>query len=295
MKKHPAMTREARRRRAASAWFLAPGALGVLVFFVLPFAVIVYYSLVDDPVGRQFVGLTNYKSLLQNAAFRLAVKNSLGFSALAVPLAVLLSLCLALALEKPVLGKSRLRAFFLSPLVVPVASVVLIWQVVFHENGALNSLLALFGAEGVDWMGSRWSVLVIALLFLWKNLGYNMVLFMAALSAIPREPLEAAMVDGAGRRVIFFRFKLRYLTPTLFFVLVMSLVNSFKVFREVYLLTGDYPYEGLYLLQHFMNNTFRSLDWQKLSAAAVLMLLAIALVIALLFWAEARAGKDLEQ
>ncbi len=269
--------------------------MGVLIFFVIPFGVIVYYSLVDTPIQQSYVGLDNYISLLENIAFRLAARNTLLFSGLAVPLAVVLSLGLAVLLEKKIPLKSQLRSCFLSPLVVPAASVVLIWQVIFHYNGALNSILSLFGLEAVDWLSSAYSIPVMAVLFLWKNLGYNMVLFMAALVNIPREPLEAAMIDGASARVIFFRFKLRYLSPTLIFVTIMSLVNSFKIFREIYLLTGDYPYESLYMLQHFMNNTFRSLDYQKLSSAAVVMLLVIAGVIAVLFALEKWLGRDLEQ
>jgi len=132
------------------------------------------------------------------------------------------------------------------------------------------------------------------LLFLWKNLGYNMILFMAALANIPRDLLEVADIEGASRWFRFWHIKLRFLSPTLLFVTILSLINSFKVFREVYLLTGDYPYEGLYMLQHFMNNTFGSLDYQKLSSAAVVMAIAISIIIALLFVVEGRFGKDVE-
>ena len=121
-----------------------------------------------------------------------------------------------------------------------------------------------------------------------------MILFMAALNDIPKELLEVADLDGAGALQKFFYIKLRYLSPAIFFVALMSLVNSFKVFREIYLLTGDHPVETLYMLQHFMNNTFKSLDYQKLSAAAVLMFIAMILIIGILFFLEDRFGKDLE-
>ena len=286
---------KARRAQLRSACFLAPSFLGVLVFFVIPFCVVIYYSLIDNPVHKSFVGLQNFAKLFQNTAFRQAAGNTLMFSLIAVPLALVLSLLLAVALEQQIPMKSRLRSFFLSPLVVPVASVVLIWQVIFHYNGALNGFLNSIGAASIDWLESGWSKLVIVILYLWKNLGYNMVLFMAALSNIPKDPLEAAAIDGAGEWTIFFRLKLRYLSPSIFFVLIISLINSFKVFREIYLLTGDYPYETLYMLQHFMNNTFRSLDYQKLAAAAVVMFLVMVVVIGILFFAEGRLGKDLEQ
>ncbi|MBS6367382.1 MAG: sugar ABC transporter permease, partial [Clostridiales bacterium] len=110
----------------------------------------------------------------------------------------------------------------------------------------------------------------------------------------PRELLEVAEVEGASKLHQFLHIKLRYLSPTVLFVTILSLINSFKVFREIYLLTGNYPYEGLYMLQHFMNNTFASLDYQKLSAAAVLMALVMVVIIALLFVIEDRFGKDVE-
>ena len=211
-----------------------------------------------------------------------------------MPLAVVLAMGLALMLECRIPGKSRFRTFFLSPMMVPVASVVLIWQVLFGYNGTINELVMLFGADRIDWLQSDYCQVVVLVLFLWKNLGYNMILFMAGLANIPKELLEVADVEGASESYKFFAIKLRYLSPTVLFVTILSLINSFKVFREVYLLTGDYPYEKLYMLQHFMNNTFRSLDYQKLSAAAVIMALAMVLLIAFLFWAEDKFGKDVE-
>ena len=190
--------------------------------------------------------------------------------------------------------KSKLRTFFLSPMMVPVASVVLIWQVLFNYNGTINEFLLLFGADKIDWLQSEYCQLVVLVLFLWKNLGYNMILFMSGLANIPKELLEVADVEGASSAYKFFAIKLRYLSPTILVVAILSLINSFKVFREVYLLTGDYPYEKLYMLQHFMNNTFRSLDYQKLSAAAVVMAIAMVVIIALLFIAEDWFGKDVE-
>jgi len=177
---------------------------------------------------------------------------------------------------------------------VPVASVVLIWQVLFHYNGAANEFLSLFGMQALDWLKSDHAQIVVILLFLWKNLGYNMILFMASLSNIPHDLLEVADIEGASPWYKFTRIKLRYLSPTILFVAILSLINSFKVFREIYLLTGSYPYESLYTLQHFMNNTFHALNYQKLSAAAVLMAIVMVVIIAILFIAEDRFGKDVE-
>ena len=277
-----------------SLCFLSPSLLGVGVFFIVPFGVVVYYSLIDGVGSKNFVFLQNFIKLFDNSAFLMAAKNTLSFSAVAVPLAVVLAMGLALMLECRIPLKSQFRTFFLSPMMVPVASVVLIWQVLFNYNGTINEFLMIFGADKIDWLQSDYCQIVVIILFLWKNLGYNMILFMAALSNIPGELLEVATIEGCGAWRKFVSIKLRYLSPTVLFVTILSLINSFKVFREVYLLTGDYPYEKLYMLQHFMNNTFRSLDYQKLSAAAVVMALVMVVLIALLFIAEDWFGKDVE-
>lgn len=278
-----------------SLCFLFPSLLGVGLFFILPFGVVVYYSLIDGVGSRNFVGLSNFIKLFNNSAFIMAAKNTLKFSFTAVPLAVALAMALALMLECRIPLKSQFRTFFLSPMMVPVASVVLIWQVLFNYNGTINEFLLLFGADKIDWLQSEYCQLVVLMLFLWKNLGYNMILFMSGLANIPKELLEVADVEGASSAYKFFAIKLRYLSPTILFVAILSLINSFKVFREVYLLTGDYPYEKLYMLQHFMNNTFRSLDYQKLSAAAILMSLVMIVIIGAMLIIDDKLGGELEE
>lgn len=282
------------KKKMISAAYLGPSVIGVMVFFVIPFCVIIYYSLVDNPINREFVFLQNFINILHNQAFLKAAKNTATFSLITVPLAVILSLGLALLLDEKIPYKSQFRTFFLSPMMVPVASVVLIWQVLFHYNGAVNGVLANFGIDKIDWLKSEYSQVVIGLLFLWKNLGYNMILFMAGIANISKELVEVARLETSNPWTIFVHIKLRYLSPTILFVTILSLINSFKVFREAYLMTGDYPYDSLYLLQNFMNNTFQSLDYQKLSAAAIIMAAVMVLIIGALFIAEERFGKDVE-
>ncbi len=288
------LTKSERRERWNTAWYMMPSLIGVLTFFLAPFCVVIYYALIDGVSSAQFVGFENFTKLFQNSAFRLALKNTGVFLVTAVPLVVLLALGLALLLDREVPGRSLFRTIFLSPMVVPAASVILIWQMLFDYHGVINDLTALLGFEPLEWLKSDYGYIVVVLLFLWKNIGYNMIMFMSALNAVPKELIEVAMLDGCGPVRRFISIKLRYLSSTISFVTIMSLINSFKVFREVYLLTGDYPYQSLYTLQHFMNNTFQSLDYQKLSAAAVLMALAMVIIIALLFFIEDRFGKDVE-
>ena len=282
------------RKRLSDLCFLFPSLAGVAIFFVIPFGVVFYYSVIDSPFNPEFVFLDNFNALLHNQAFLQAAGNTIHFSLLAVPLAVLLALIFAVILEQNIPGKSVFRTCFLTPLMVPTASVVLVWQVFFGFNGVINAFIQKFGGDKIDWFKSSHAQVVILILFIWKNLGYNMILFLAALSGIPKDHIEAASLDGANGWQTFWYIKLRYLSPTILFVAIMSLINSFKVFREVYLLTGDYPYDTLYMLQHFMNNMFKSMDYQKLSAAAVLMLLVMTVIIGGLFLLDEKIGKDVE-
>lgn len=286
-----ARLREMRRTR----WFFMPSLIGVSVFFLVPFLVVIYYSMVDNPVAGNFVGLSNFIALLKNMAFRRAALNTATFSLIAVPLAVILPLLIAILLMQKIPMKSLFRTVLISPLMVPIASIVLIWEVLFHNNGVVNEWILALGGTAIDWFKSDFSQLTIVILYLWKNVGYNMILFMAALAGIPKDITEAAALDGASALTTFFRIKVPYLSSTILFVTILSVINSFKVFREVYLLTGDYPYDSLYLLQHFMNNMFKSLDYQKLSSAAILMGIVMVLIIGLLFWIDRKLGKDIEE
>ena len=283
--------REMRRTR----WFFMPSLIGVSIFFLVPFLVVIYYSMVDNPVSGNFVGLSNFVALLRNMAFRRAAANTATFSLIAVPLAVIIPLLIAILLMQKIPMKSLFRTVLISPLMVPIASIVLIWEVLFHNNGVVNEWILALGGTAIDWFKSDFSQLTIVILYLWKNVGYNMILFMAALAGIPKDITEAAALDGASGPQTFFRIKVPYLSSTILFVTILSVINSFKVFREVYLLTGDYPYDSLYLLQHFMNNMFKSLDYQKLSSAAILMGIVMVLIIGLLFWIDRKLGKDIEE
>ena len=291
---HIKTTRRTRKLKLSSGAFIAPSLIGVMTFFIVPFIVVIGYSVLDGPISANFVFLDNYKNIIANSAFRRAVSNTFSFSVTAVPLAVVLSLLLAIMLESRIPFRSQFRTFFLSPMMVPVASIVLIWQVLFHYNGAVNEVLTAFGGSKIDWLKSNYALVVIVILFLWKNLGYNMILFMAALSSIPKDILEVARMESATPLQTFFYIKVRYLSSTLLFVTIMSLINSFKVFREVYLLTTDYPYDSIYTLQHFMNNKFKQLDYAFLSSAAILMSLVMIVIIGILFIAENRFGRDVE-
>lgn len=294
-KKKWRISKRERAERARTSLFMMPSFLGVMLFFILPFLVVIYYALIDNPTTANFVGLENFEKLFSNNAFKLALKNTGMFSLTAVPLVVVIALALAVLLESNIPYKSTFRTIFLSPMIVPAASIILIWQVLFDYNGVINDITVFFGADPVEWLKSDFGYIVVVLLFLWKNIGYNMIMFMSALSAIPRGILEVAMLDGCGTVRRFFTIKLRYLSSTISYVTIMSLINSFKIFREVYLLTGDYPYDSMYTLQHFMNNTFSNYDYQKLSSAAIVLCAVMIVIIGILLWVDNHVGKGIEE
>ncbi|AZN43900.1 sugar ABC transporter permease [Paenibacillus albus] len=283
-----------RRHSVVAIWFLAPSALGFLVFYLIPFAMGLWYSFLDRPNDGSFVGLANYKELLNSDSFRKAAQNTFLFTSVSVPITIALSLLLALLLNQSIYLRNWLRTAYVLPLVVPVASVVLIWQVLFDWNGTVNSWLYGFGLSRIDWMKSEWARGVLSVVYAWKNIGYNIILFLAGLQNIPKDYYETADLEGAGTFHKLARITLVYLTPTLFFVVLMGLISSFRIFRETYLIASDYPHDSIYMLQHYMNNMFLSLDMQKLTSAAVVMVVCLLLLVSGMFALERRFTKDLD-
>ncbi|TVY04298.1 carbohydrate ABC transporter permease [Cohnella terricola] len=278
------LRRLARRELLAALCFLAPSLFGFSVFYLIPFGQSVLTSF-QDRIGGSFT-LVNYEELLLSSSFQKAASNTFWFTAISVPILVAVSLLLALLLNQRVFIRNWLRTAYVLPLVVPVASIVLVWQILFDWNGALNAVLQHFGFDRQDWMKSEWAGFVIVLVYVWKNIGYNVILFLAGLQNIPDQYYEIADLEGAGPVRKLFGITLTYLTPTTFLVVLMSVLNSFKVFRETYLVAGAYPYDRIYMMQHYMNNMFLSLDIQKVSSAAVLMALCIMALVFVLFRTE---------
>ena len=261
--------RKKRKGQLAGLWFVLPDLAGVCCFALLPMAEVIRRSF-QSAVTSQWMGLKNYREVLGNTAFRLAAANTLKFTAVCIPLLVVCSLLLAVLLQRMKQAGKLLKSAFLLPVAVPAASVVLVWKTLFHSNGLLNGLLEGMGGEKVGWMTTGAAFWVLVFSYLWKNLGYDMVLWMAGLAGIPREIYEAARVDGAGEWSCFTKITLPNLLPSLYTISVLSFLNSFKVFREAWLVAGDYPQQSMYLLQHLYNNWFRELAFDKIAAGSVL-------------------------
>lgn len=268
--------------------FVLPSLAGVLAFVLAPFVDVVRRSFVGS-ITEEWVGLKNYRDVLGNSAFRLACWNTLRFSLVCLPALLGISLLIGVLLQRRTRLGDAIKTAFLFPMAIPVASVVLVWRAVFDRHGVLNGVLNGMGLSIVEWMDSPTAFWVLVGSYLWKNLGYDIVLWMAGLSGISTAIYEAARIDGAGEWTIFRRITLPCLLPTLFTVSVLSILNSFKVFREAYLVAGDYPHRSMYLLQHLFNNWFRDLSFDRMAAGAVLVCLVILVLIGVL-----RRGFDRE-
>ena len=269
--------RSRRRLRAAKRFlFLLPSLGGVFCFVILPFGKMAASSFFTV-LTNEFAGFRNYEAVFHNEAFRLAVRNTARFIALGLPLLLLGSLGLALMIS----GSPRLDKYkylYLLPLAVPAATMVLVWKLLFSGQGFLNRLLG----THENFLGEESAFYILVGSYLWKNLGYTMVLWLAGLRAIPEAILDAAKVDGAGRVKRFLLITLPCLRGCISTVLVVSLLNFFKVFREVYLVGGAYPQRSIYMLQNVFQNWYVNLEQDKLAAGAVLLAAVLGTVSLLL-------------
>lgn len=266
-------------REAGSGYlFLLPSLLGTGGFVLVPFLDVFRRSFLQA-VGNGFVGMENYRQVLTNEAFHLAAGNTARFMLVCLPLLLALSLCMAVLVGRVTHFQKWVKTGFLLPMAIPAASVAVFFRMMFDEKGWLNLLLEKMGLEAGDWLTSGQAFWVLSACYIWKNLGYDMILWLAGLAAIPEEQYEAAEVQGAGGWACFRYITLPQLKETLFVTALLSFVNAFRVFREAYLLAGEYPHESIYMLQHLFNNWFVSLDIQKMTAAAVMLVIGTGSVL----------------
>ncbi len=261
--------------------FMLPSLLGTLIFIFIPFLDVIFKSFFNG-VSGEFVAFKNYINIFTNKAFRLASFNTFKFIIICIPLLVAISLLVAILLDNMTFKQEFFKTTFLIPMAIPVASVVLLWTVTFNDKGTINGFLNRYGINGVDWLNSDFAFWVLVFTYIWRNLGYNIVLWLAGLSNISKSLYEAGSVDGANKKQLFIFITLPNLIPTIFTVSVLSLLNSFKVFREAYLVAGEYPHNSMYMLQHNFNNWFMSLDIDKLSAGATILSIIVFILILML-------------
>lgn len=261
-----------------------PGFAGFLLFYLIPFLKSIRYSFISDTFQKEFTWFENYKSVLENRYFRLALKNTVIFSVVGVALLLLISFFLAYGLSALVKKTTFIKNAFLLPMLLPTISIIFAWQKIFDSD-------LYFG-----WMKSGngfIEALPIYVLFIWKNVGINVILLTAAFSNISDGVLEAAELDGARgwKRLRYITFPL--ISPTLFFVGILSFVNSMKIFKESFLFfeTG-YPPDAAYTVQYYMNNHFQKLNYQNLSCASTIVATIIGVLIFVIYRIQNKMMKD---
>ena len=258
--------------------YIAPLVIGCLVFYLIPFVLVIQYSF-SGGSGRSlhFIGLENYQKVWENDTFQLAFINTARFLAVGLPLIMVVSYLIALLLKNHAKRHKLLKSVFLFPYIMPVAGTVLLIDLIFGMTGGLNRLLELFHVPAADWLSGPGAFWIVLLLYLWKNSGYTVILLLAGLVTIPEDQYESADLDGADA---FQKF--RYITTpqmwySVFFAAIFSIINLFKCFREIFLIGGQHPNDNIYMLQHFINNSFENLNYGKLSVSSVLLLVVILL------------------
>ncbi len=272
-------------------YFIAASLIGTGVFLLLPYAYVVVNSFIKTGSGS-FAGLDNYTAVLSSEAFMTAMGNTALFMAVSVPVILVLSLLISVYIyENPRLA-GCLKTSFLIPMAIPVTSIVLMWRFLFDDNGIINGILNGCGMDTVNWMNTEAAFWILVLSYVWKNLGYNIILWLAALSVIDPGIGEAARIDGAGGWQRLTRVTLPAAKNGAFVIIVLAALSSFKVFREAYLVAGEYPHDSIYMVQHIFNNWFRNLEIDKLAAGAVINSLILIVLVLLLqrFWE--RQGDD---
>lgn len=256
--------------------FLLPSLSGVCVFVLIPFGNVIVSSFCNT-LTKEFTGIKNYAAVLQNTAFRLAAANTVRFMITAVPALMIISLLLALIINSRAKWE-KFKYLYLLPMAVPAATMVLVWKMLFAQQGFFNQLFQ----THIDFLNEDTAFIILVGSYLWKNLGYTLVLWLAGLQGIFGDILAAAKVDGAGGVKCFLFVTLPNLKGCMYTILVVSVLNTFKVFREVYLVGGAYPQEKIYLLQHTFNNWYTNLDFDKMAAGAVLSVLILGSISLLL-------------
>ena len=257
-----------RKENVIAFSFLVPSLVGVALFYAIPFFMSLGYATTDS--GGNFVGIDNFVHLFDSEAFRLAALNTFRFMVAAIPLSIAIPLFIACLLFH-LKGMGWLKTILMSPLVIPTASIAFFFQSLFMSNGFVSRLFHV----NTDWLQTNHAFTIAVGLYIWKNLGFNLVLALAARANIPNEYYEWAAVEGMGKIHMFFKITVIYLVPGLFIMFVMSFINVFRIYRELYMLSGNYPHQRIYMLQHYMNNQFMWLNRQNLTTSAFVVTVAI--------------------
>ncbi len=281
-------------KKLRQAWlFLLPGLAGLLIFYIIPFVGGIWYSVTDGTVQNAFVGINNYVSVWNNVMFQLGLRNTMELSLVCAPLLFVLSFVLAAGLHRIRPAGGFFRASVLMPYLMPSSAILMIWLLWFDFGGPVNHLMTALGGSRIDWLSGAELRVPVVLMFLWKNLGFCLVIFLSALQSIPESLYEYATLEGASFMRQTFGITLPLVIPSAFLVAIMSFVSAFRIFKEVYFIAGAYPVDPLYTLQNYMNNMYNNLNYQNVTTAAYIFAVIVFVLFGLLFLSQRKALKRL--
>jgi multiple sugar transport system permease protein len=261
--------------------YLMPVILILFCFHVLP----IFYSFVVsfyewDLIGQaEYVGTGNYARLFDDPLFYKSIVNTLYFALVSVPLSIMCSLVIALLLNNPISGIGIYRTIYFIPVITSINAVAIVWNYIYHPDyGLLNKILAIFSIEPELWLQDPfWAMPCIIFMSVWKGLGYNVIIFLAGLQNIPKHLYEAARIDGASRWQQFRHITWPLLTPTTFFIFVMSSIGSFQVFSQIYMMTprGGPLKSTMVIVYYLYRKAFEQFEFGYALAAAFVLFIII--------------------
>ncbi|NLF01604.1 MAG: sugar ABC transporter permease [Anaerolineales bacterium] len=288
---------ESKMQRNEAMWayiFLLPNLLLFLAFTIYPIFASFYYSLtrwtnLAEP--GTFIGFENYVQLAQDPIFRTVLLNTFYYTFGVIPLQTVLGLAIAVLLNQQVRFRTVYRAAYFVPVVTSMVAVSMVWQWMYQrEYGVINSFLKLaFGIQGPNWLFSEiWSMPAVIIMSIWKNVGYSIVLYLAALQGVPDSLYESAMIDGANSWKRFRHITVPLISPTTFYIIVLSIIGSFQSFDQIYVLTGGGPVRATSVIVHYLyQNGFQ---WFNMGYAASIawVLFAMLFIVTILQWTQRR-------
>ena len=278
-----------RRFARRTALLALPFLLGFFLFYVLPFGRVVYYAVTKSAMDHRFVGLANFAETMRNPYFQLAARNTIFFLLGGIPLVIVASFLLSLPLYHVVKNQSSfLHSAFILPMLLPSAAIVVIIRLYFTSK--VSPVADFLQRIGLD--RGALALLSVYFIFLWKNAGFQIILDLAALRSVPKDIQEAAALDGANAVQRFEYIVFPWLRPTLLFGVILAGAQGLRIYRETYLLYGEYPQDSVYFLQHYMNNHFYKLNYQRIASAALLLMAPLMLAAILVGICTRRGQKN---
>lgn len=264
-----------------AASFISFSFIGIIIFYGWAFGIVLKKSFITyDGIW----GIDNYLIVLKSKVFWLAMKNTVCYIGISIPLLLIISLGIALVLQKKLFVNQVIKKGLLIPLAIPASAVVFVWNLLFDTHGILNGFVTKFGINEIYWLDGKWSFCVLVFIYLWKNLGYYTILWLVALAQIPQVTYEAASMEGAKNWQVFLYITLPQLKKSSYYIILFSIMSGFKIFQEIHIIAGDYPDNEIYMMQHLLNNWYRDMEIEKFSAASMLLMVLIVMGVLLIRW-----------